>query len=224
MIEQYLDSMRRQLPGPRAVRHELLRELGDGLRDAASVYQMQGMSRQQAERRAAEESGDPTELAPHYREALAVAQGRRTAALYALTTPASILAWSYVWADPDAQSYQQAGAQSPLAMICWKLIDYAGVIVGLAAVAGLLLLILANRRGRSCRAVMLLPAVAGIGHVTITMVCSTVGNLAAGGGLFGEVTRLSPLLTLLCVASVLTAVWQGSSSVRTIRMSRLAGH
>lgn len=219
MIEQYLESLRVRLPGPRLARRELLRELGDGLRDAASVYQMRGMSRQQAEHRAVAESGTPDELAPQYREALTVIQGRRTACVYAVSAPASILAWSYVWSDPTAAMVASEGT-STLARFCWDLIDYAGYISSMVAAGVLLLLMLAARKGWPSRPFVLLPALVGMAHVCITMVASTIGNVVSGGGLFGKVVTVSPLLAALGAASILLACWQCGSSVRTILASR----
>lgn len=221
MIEQYLDTLRRQLPGPWTARRELLRELGDGLRDAASVYQLSGMTRAEAERRAIEESGTAEELASHYRRTLAVIQGRRTATIYALSAPLSILAWSYVWADPGAAAVMGGEPQSDLASFCWALIDYMGAFSGAVAVGALVLLVLAVRRGWSYRPLVLVPALVGIAHVTVTMVASTIGNLESGGGVFGRVVTVSPLLAVLGLASILVACWQCSSSLRTIRATRL---
>lgn len=217
MIDAYVQALRNRLPGPRGARRDLMRELTDGLRDTASVYQMNGMSRQDAERRAVEESGEPEQLVPQYRDALAVIQGRRTAMLYAVTAPGSILAWATVWSAPGARETQEHGTQPPLAMLCWQLIDYAGLASGLVAVCTLGLLVLGGRRGWPNRPLILLPALAGAFHVLVTLVCSTLGNLVAGGGVVSDVAPVSPLLGALGGASILVGVWQGSSSWRAVR-------
>ncbi|GAA0264444.1 permease prefix domain 1-containing protein [Cryptosporangium japonicum] len=92
-----VDDLRARLRGPRGVRRELLREVEDGLRDAAEAYENAGLPPADAARKAADEFGDPAALAPLYQAELDASRGRRAALLIALAYPTLTLAWDALW-------------------------------------------------------------------------------------------------------------------------------
>ena len=92
-----VDDLRARLHGPRGVRIALLKEVDDGLRDAAEAYQEAGAPPAEAARMAADEFGDPAELAPLYQAELDACQGRRAALLIALAYPTMTLTWDALW-------------------------------------------------------------------------------------------------------------------------------
>ncbi|EXG79126.1 permease prefix domain 1-containing protein [Cryptosporangium arvum] len=92
-----VDDLRARLRGPHGVRKELLREVEDGLRDAAEAYEQAGLPPAEAARKAADEFGDPAELAPLYQAELDASRGRRAALLIALAYPTLTLAWDALW-------------------------------------------------------------------------------------------------------------------------------
>lgn len=92
-----VDDLRARLRGPAGVRRGLLREVEDGLRDAAEAYERAGLPPAEAARRAADEFGDPAELAPLYQAELDASRGRRAALLIALAYPTLTLAWDALW-------------------------------------------------------------------------------------------------------------------------------
>lgn len=92
-----VDDLRARLRGPHGVRKELLQEVEDGLRDAAEAYEEAGLPPAEAARRAADEFGDPAELAPLYQAELDASQGRRAALLIALAYPTLTLTWDALW-------------------------------------------------------------------------------------------------------------------------------
>lgn len=97
MTSPVLDDLAARLRGPHGVRKALLREVGDGLRDAAEAYEEAGVPPVEAARRAADEFGDPAELAPLYQAELDAVQGRRAAVLIALAYPTLTLSWDALW-------------------------------------------------------------------------------------------------------------------------------
>lgn len=97
LIEAYVRTLARTLPGPRRLRAGLLDELADGLHDAATAYERAGIPPREAQARAVEECGDVNAVAPAFRTELAAAQGGRTAKVLALTLPGLVLLWDVPW-------------------------------------------------------------------------------------------------------------------------------
>ena len=112
MIEGYVAMLDRRLRGAGELKTELLTEVRHGLGDAAEAYRAAGVPAGEAERRAVREFGSVDELAPDLQRELALAQGRRTARLFALTMPLcvtlSTMGWAYLH-PPSA-----VGARWPL--------------------------------------------------------------------------------------------------------------
>lgn len=217
VIDTYVHTLERLLPGPRGPRAEMLRELADGLHDAASAHESAGLSRAEAERRAVEESGAPDELAPDYREVLVAAQGKRTARLFALGSLASLAAWNLVWRLPGTDD----GSPSPLVVWVFRLIDYATYASAGVALLALGLLTLAARTRWSARRIVSAQATLGTASVLAVLVCCVGGNLL-NVVLTQDVPRLPPVVWFLGAGSVALLVWQLLSARRSRRTSRQA--
>ncbi|GAA3747827.1 hypothetical protein GCM10022225_34660 [Plantactinospora mayteni] len=103
-IDGYLAELDRALRGPRRVKTGLLREARDSLVDATEAYVDLGLTPEVAARRAVDDFGEVSRIAPGYQAELALAQGRRTA----LLAFASLIVQPPIWhlvswqaAEPD---------------------------------------------------------------------------------------------------------------------------
>lgn len=76
MIEAYLADLRRELGGPLLLRAGMLREVRDGLNDAAQAYRAAGLSPHEAERAAVDEFGPADLVGGELRAELAASTGR----------------------------------------------------------------------------------------------------------------------------------------------------
>jgi hypothetical protein len=94
-VEALVAELASRLPG-RAVRSRdgLLQEAHDGLRDAAEAYQQRGCSPAEAARQAAEDFGDPEELAASYADDVLRSEARRTSTVLAGGHLLVLAAWS----------------------------------------------------------------------------------------------------------------------------------
>ncbi len=93
VISRYVDELDGRLRGPAAVKADLLTEARDSLADAADSYRDGGLSPEDAERRAVEEFGPLTVVAPGYQEELAVAHAATTLRTLALLVPLTYVLW-----------------------------------------------------------------------------------------------------------------------------------
>ncbi|MEO3923656.1 permease prefix domain 1-containing protein [Micromonosporaceae bacterium B7E4] len=103
-IDGYLAELDRALRGPRRVKYSLLREARDSLVDATEAYSDLGLAPEVAARRAVDDFGEISRIAPGYQAELALAQGRRTALLAFASLVAQPPIWHLVaWqaAEPD---------------------------------------------------------------------------------------------------------------------------
>jgi hypothetical protein len=111
-IDIYLDGLASALRGPERLHADLLAEARDSLLDAAEAHRERGLPADDAERRAIAEFGTYAEVVPGYQAELAVAQGRFTALLLALSLPvlhlaAPLMWWKGPWiaTEPPGQRY-----------------------------------------------------------------------------------------------------------------------
>jgi hypothetical protein len=135
-VDDHVRRLDHALVGPRRLKADILREVRDGLEDAATAYG--------DERRAVDEFGPVREIAPPFQVELAAAASRslalRVAAVFALTTVLADLMWRGApWVGPPPPA---------LYLFLSDAIDRLGIataVLGFAAVLGLWL---AARRGR----------------------------------------------------------------------------
>jgi hypothetical protein len=111
-IDGYLDGLASALRGPQRLRADLLAEARDSLLDTAEAHRERGVPAGDAERLAIAEFGTYREVVPGYQAELAVAQGRFTALLLALSLPAlhliaPLMWWKGPWiaAEPPGPGY-----------------------------------------------------------------------------------------------------------------------
>jgi hypothetical protein len=180
-IEAYVHALARVLPGPRRMRAELLRELADGLDDAAEAYARAGLSRRQAEAKAVGDCGRVDDVAPCYRRELVAATSRRTAMLVALSMPATVLAWTYVWtiAVRSEPAPLRGNEHSALIAVLAQVTDWAGYAGGASGLVTLGLLTCSGRLGGvlPVRPVVIGQVVVGLVVVALTLSCSVAMNL-----------------------------------------------
>ncbi|HEX6342688.1 permease prefix domain 1-containing protein [Umezawaea sp.] len=105
VIEEYVGDLDLRLRGPAHVKADLLAEARDSLDDAADSYRDRGLSAEAAERRAVEEFGPLTVVAPGYQAELAVAHAATTLRTVALLIPLTSVLWELnqrFWIGPWA--------------------------------------------------------------------------------------------------------------------------
>lgn len=136
MIDETVAILAAGLRGPRRRRASLLREVRDGLNDAALAHRAKGLCGPDAELCAITEFGSATELAPLYQDELVAEQAHRTAVLGALSLLVTTWAWD-VWSVP-------AGAGQIVAV---TMLDVSsGIATGIALVAAALVGLGVRRR------------------------------------------------------------------------------
>lgn len=128
-----LADLRARLRGPRGVRVALLKEVDDGLQDAAAAYRDEGLAPEEAARRAAAEFGDPADLAPLYQAELDACQGRRAAMLIAVAYPTITLAWDALWRFASIGSDEAAPGIASMASLV-DVFSYGAAIAAAAIV------------------------------------------------------------------------------------------
>lgn len=99
VIDEYLVGLDRRLAGPRRRKADLLTEARHSLLDAAEAYAARGLAEPAAARRAVAEFGTYPQVVPGYQRELTVAQGRRTAGLFAVGLPLLDLLAPLMWRD-----------------------------------------------------------------------------------------------------------------------------
>lgn len=218
-IDSYVRQVEQRLPGARGVRKELLAELRDGLRDAASAHRRSGLDARQAELLAVRESGPADELAAEYRAELVASQGQRTAALIGLSLPVIVLAWTLVWKFGGDTVVAGQWPASPATSMLSRVVDWAAFAGGAAALLGLVVLVWTARRGRSESWVARSVAIVGGGLLVAHIASNMLMNaLLVMKGFDFQAMYFSPL-GALGVASMAFMLVQLRSVWRTLRLS-----
>lgn len=188
-IEAYVAELGRAVHGPRGARRELMTEARDGLVDAAAAYEERGLDAPAAARRAVEDFGSVTDVAPAFQDELAIAQARRTALLIVVLLTVQPLVWEHAWpavAGIDAWDPGQGFvvADRVVERIC------TGAVVG--ALLALFGCGMGSRRLRPSRS---LPRLTGVFALAVLGVLAVGGVLLAvlsppGGGITGVAALL----------------------------------
>lgn len=112
LIDDYVADLGRALSGPAGAKRDLVVEARDSLVDTADALEDEGLDRAEAERRAVEEFGPVTVVAPGYQAELTACAGRRLGMLLFISVPVTVLMWSVLWrlypADPVSWARQPA--------------------------------------------------------------------------------------------------------------------
>lgn len=102
-IDRYVAELGRALRGSAAHRRDILREVRDGLQDAAAAHEEAGLDPPEARRQAVGEFGAVREIAPGLQAELNFAQGRRTGWLLSFLVILQSLIAQFGWRhDADA--------------------------------------------------------------------------------------------------------------------------
>lgn len=92
-VDVYLADLRAAIPGPSWTRRDLLREAGDHLEDATEAYTAAGYTTAEAEALALRDFGDIDDIAPGFRDTVAISAARRTALLLVLVMVPQAFLW-----------------------------------------------------------------------------------------------------------------------------------
>ncbi|MFG1920352.1 permease prefix domain 1-containing protein [Cryptosporangium sp. NPDC048952] len=209
-----VDDLRARLHGPSGVRKELLREVEDGLRDAAEAYEEAGVPAAEAARRAADEFGDPAELAPLYQAELDACQGRRSALLIALAYPTLTLTWDALWRFAGVGE----GVASDESVTVAGLLDLSSYG---AAIAAAILIPLFGRASASWIRRLAL-GVGGLGWLSLLLTVGTSiwlaqANDASGARAMGTSVPAMLVVALTVASTIAVAI---SATVTLVRVSR----
>lgn len=96
-VDAYVAELAHAVHGPGRVRRSILREVHDGLTDAAEAHESGGLTPAAAQAQAVAEFGTVDELAELYQAELTVRRGRATALFVALVFPGMVLGWALMW-------------------------------------------------------------------------------------------------------------------------------
>jgi len=214
-LGELVADLRGRLRGPRSVRAALVREVDDGLHDAAAAYREAGLAPAEAARRAAEEFGAPADLAPLYQAELDASQGRRAALLIALTYPTLTLAWDALWRYASTGD----GTASGSVTLAARLLDAGSYGAAIAAAVAALLF----GRASATWTRRLALGVGTLGWLSLVLsVCTSVWMAQADGGQGAAAMRSSTpgiLVVLLTVAASLAVA--GTATSTLLRAGRL---
>jgi hypothetical protein len=133
LIDAYISSLDRSLRGPARAKGDLLTEARDGLVDAAESHQVQGLGREDAERRAIAEFGPMPEVAAAYQVELGIGQARRTALAVLVVMASQPVVWNYAW---RSLPHGRVHAVGELFAFASQIVEW---LAGLAVVGALLI-------------------------------------------------------------------------------------
>ncbi|NYH89492.1 hypothetical protein F4554_002130 [Actinopolymorpha rutila] len=215
-IGAYVTALGHALRGPRAARRDVTAELADGLHDAADAYVEAGMPEREAQVRAVRECGPVADVAAEYAPELAAVQGRRTAAVCALSMPATVLAWGLTWraelpSTPAPHRQWRLGVLSDLT-------DWAGIAGGAAGCVLAALLVVSARRVVPVRLVLALLVILCGGAVLVSTACSVVMNVANAELIEWMLAGSSAAVALSLATGVISA-WQLASLCRSANLA-----
>jgi len=134
-VDVYLADLRAAIPGPSWTRRDLLREAGDHLEDATDAYTAAGYTTTEAEALALRDFGSVDDIAPGFRDTVAIGAARRTAILLVLV----MLPQAFLW-DGGIElgaSAHSAAPESGLFHVLDIIIGYVGTAGALGALVAL---------------------------------------------------------------------------------------
>ncbi|MGH8793827.1 MAG: hypothetical protein ACRDXX_14435 [Stackebrandtia sp.] len=133
-IDRHVAELASILDGPWLAKAGMLREVRDGLRDAASAYEDEGREPAEAAARATEDFGAPREVAGDYQVELAACQTRNALAFAAVLGPLGEVLSRIWWSN----SAPPASPPSQSALTLASAVDVSSWVLSGVAVAGLL--------------------------------------------------------------------------------------
>lgn len=212
MIADTVAALDRRLHGPARLRRDMLREVSEGLADAAEAYRTAGVHPRRADELAVRDFGPVAGIAAQLQGELAAAQARRVALLLAVTFPALLLGWDLAWSSGVEWGH---AAPPVLRVLAWTQ-DVVSAAVAVAA-AGLLLLGL--RRTAAPRRVAAAVGVTALGSVVLTAALSLAMNLVQADDVW-TLVHDRPQFAVASLASVVAGIAITRMGVRTVRAAR----
>ncbi|MER7558573.1 permease prefix domain 1-containing protein [Nocardioides sp. NPDC126508] len=142
-VDVYLADLRAAIPGPSWTRRDLLREAGDHLEDATEAYTAAGCTTAEAEALALRDFGSVDDIAPSFRDTVAIGAARRTALMLVLV----MIPQAFLWDDGIdlGSSGQLAAPDAGLFNVLDTIIEYVGTIGALGAVIALVVTAIGQR-------------------------------------------------------------------------------
>jgi hypothetical protein len=216
VVDQHVADLARALRGPARTRRSMLREVRDGLRDAAAAHRRCGLDPQQAAVRAVHDFGPVPVVAQAFQTELVARQGRWTALLLLVAFPGMTLGWDLLWRSGGV-AWHASPAQpvSDVVVGLARVQDTAAVLVSMMAVV---LLAATFHRAVSARRIAVL-----VGHTGAVgaLLCAGIGvvmNVAVGPGA-GDLIATNPFALPAYGVSALVCGLVVRSAVRTLRVA-----
>ncbi|MGH3352435.1 MAG: permease prefix domain 1-containing protein [Nocardioides sp.] len=200
-VDVYLADLRAAIPGPSWTRRDLLREAGGHLEDATDAYAAAGYTPTEAETLALRDFGSVDEIAPGFRDTVAIGAARRTAILLVVV----MIPQSFIW-DGGIDLGASAHATAPgsgLYPVLDTLIEYVGTAGVLGSIIALVVTAIGQRWLRVGRRAARLTAAWSLAiALVIPMIAFTM--LALAGGL--TVTLAISAIALMATPFALVAL------------------
>jgi hypothetical protein len=179
VVDQHVAELARALRGPARTRRSMLREVRDGLHDAAAAHRCCGLDPQQAALRAVRDFGPVPEVAQAFQSELVARQGRWAALLLLVAFPGLTLGWDLLWRNGVAWHSSPAQPVSEVFVELARVQDTASLLVSAMAVV---LLAATFHRAVPARRVALLVGHTGAVGAVFCAGTSVVMNVAGGAG------------------------------------------
>lgn len=194
-VETYLTGLSRALSGPRRRKADLLAEARDSLVDATEAFEVDGLSRQEAEQQAVADFGDLSEVVPGYRAELGIAQGRRTAVMLCLVMLAQPIIWKegvWAWNQHPVSSGGFAAFLNQLVMVVGSIAITGSVLALVATGLGLRYPVVRDRATRTTALFALGSCVA----VSVISICMALSSSELNGSGLGSLTVVAGFVVI----------------------------
>ena len=178
-VDVYLADLRAAIPGPSWTRRDLLREAGDHLEDATDAYTAAGYTPTEAEALALRDFGSVDDIAPGFRDTVAIGAARRTAVLLVLV----MLPQAFLW-DGGIElgaSAHSAAPDSGLFHVLDIVIGYVGTAGAIGALVALAVTAIGQRWLRIGRRAARLTAAWSLATAMIVPIIGFTMLALAGG-------------------------------------------
>jgi hypothetical protein len=211
-IAVHVAELDRGLHGPYRLRRDLVREVREGLEDAAEAYRGAGVDQRRAGELAVHDFGPTAAIAEQLQGELAAAQARHTALLLAFSFPALLIGWDVAWSGGVEWGHAAPAVIRTLAAVQ----DLASTAIALGAVG---LLLLGLRRSAAPRRVAVATGATALGAVTVTSVLSVAMNVVQADDLWVLIGS-NMLFGVVSVASLVALLAMGTLGACTVRTAR----
>ena len=215
VVDQHVAELARALRGPARARRSMLREVRDGLHDAAAAHRCWGLDPQQAAMRAVHDFGPVPEVAQAFQSELVARQGRWAALLLLVAFPGLTLGWDVLWRNGVAWHSSPAQPVSEVVVGLARVQDTASLLVSAMAVV---LLAATFHRAVPARRVALLVGHTGAVGALFCAGTSVVMNVAGGAGT-ARLIATNPFALPAYGVSALVCALVVRSAVRTLRVA-----